>query len=146
MSSSRGALCLFHPRCACSRWEEARTRTVGAGVRTCIMAGTATDLAVKLGEYRIREDLDVFIIPDFLQKMLGANDASALQASLEENYPVRRAGEAIVPGAVQWVEGTNDALKYRGNELMRTKIWLQRGDPQVEGYAYYYYTGRGVRA
>ena len=54
---------------------------------------------------------------------------------------MRRAGDAIVAGNVQWVEGNNDALKYRGNALKRSKIWLQRGSPHEVGYFYYYYTG-----
>ena len=95
-----------------------------------------------LGKFRIRPGLDIFVVPNFLQDVLGHTTSPAeLQVDLETNYPVRRAGDAIVPNTCQWVEGTNDALKYRGNELKRTKIWLQRGDPTVFGYAYYYYTG-----
>ena len=94
-----------------------------------------------LARYRIVDGLDIFLIPNFLGGVLECNDAAGLQASLEDNYPVRRSGDKITRATVQWVEGSNDALKYRGNELKRTKIWLQRGDPEESGYAYYYYTG-----
>jgi len=92
------------------------------------------------------ESFDICIVPNFLSKVLSEADKTAtsprqLQEALEANYPVRRAGEAIVPGRVQWVEGTNAALMYRGNALKRTKIWLQRGEPNDVGFAYYYYTG-----
>lgn len=85
-------------------------------------------------------DFDICIVPSFLSKICEVTP-QVLQESLEENYPVRRAGDAIVAGDVQWVEGSNGALMYRGRALKRTKIWLQRDDPAVAGFAYYYYTG-----
>ena len=94
-----------------------------------------------LEPFRIRQGLDIFVVPNFLSDELNTPDPASLQSSLETNYPVRRAGEAIVPGVVQWVEGSNEALRYRGNPLKRTKIWAQRGNPEKDGYPYYYYTG-----
>ena len=54
-------------------------------------------------------------------------------------YPVRRSGDAIVPGAVQWVDGDNEALKYRGHAVKRSKMWLQRGAPKKDGFHKYFY-------
>ena len=94
-----------------------------------------------LSKYRVVPDLDIFVVPHFLRDVLGCDDAAFLQTELEDAYPIRRSGDAIIPHCVQWVEGENDALKYRGRALKRTKIWLQRGDPRSDGYLYYYYTG-----
>ena len=94
-----------------------------------------------LWRYRVVADLDIFVVPDFLRDVLGCDDPTAIQTALEDAYPVRRAGDKIEPHCVQWVEGDNEALKYRGRALKRTKIWLQRGDPRKDGYLYYYYTG-----
>ena len=91
----------------------------------------------KLEPHRVRPGLDVFVYPDFAQNKLGF-DPAALQQSLEANYPVRGADAEIQPDTVQWVDGDNDALKYRGNVLKRGKIWLQR---PTEGYRRYGYTG-----
>ena len=41
---------------------------------------------------------------------------------------------------MQWVGGDNKALRYRGNTIPRTKIWLQR-PPKEGGYLRYGYTG-----
>lgn len=105
------------------------------------MSAALDALRSELKRFQVSPEFDIFVVPGFLGNDLGGRDPAALQAAMEAAYPVRRAGDAIVPGLVQWVEGSNDALKYRGNELKRTKIWVQRGDPQERGYAYYYYTG-----
>lgn len=105
-------------------------------------------------------EYDILVIPDFESDMgrkvdedcklgdvrgLNADFASMISGvtlkSLKDHYPLRRAGDAIVPRTVQWVEGSNEALRYRGNVLNRTKIWLQRGRPETDGVPYYYYTG-----
>ena len=92
-----------------------------------------------LEQYRVRSGLDIFVVPNFAQTTLGI-DPSAIQRSLETNYPIRFQGDAIVRGVVQWVDGAHPALHYRGHELKRGKIWLQRG-PTTAGYLRYGYTG-----
>lgn len=82
----------------------------------------------------------IAIIPNYAQDVLQTDPAS-LQDSLEANYPIRRAGDEITWGEAQWVEGGNAALKYRGNELKRGKMWFQAGDPKTDGFRKYYYTG-----
>ena len=42
---------------------------------------------------------------------------------------------------MQWVTGDHEALLYRGHELKRGKIWLQKGNPQETGFLRYLYTG-----
>eukprot|EP00964_Phaeocystis_antarctica_P116594 scaffold80532_cov64-Phaeocystis_antarctica.AAC.2 len=91
-----------------------------------------------LEAHRVRKGLDIFVVPRFAQDVLGA-DPAALQQSLEANYPMRGADEDIQPDVVQWVDGDNVALKYRGRSLKRAKIWLQR--PMEGGYRRYGYTG-----
>lgn len=91
-----------------------------------------------LEQHRVRKGLDIFVVPRFAQDVLNA-DPAALQQSLEANYPVRGADEDIQPEVVQWVDGDNVALKYRGRSLKRAKIWLQR--PMEGGYRRYGYTG-----
>ena len=94
-----------------------------------------------LDPYRVRDGLDIFVVPDFAKTFLGF-DAKALQNDLEDGrYPVRAGGDDITRGEVQWVEGDNVALRYRGNTLKRGKIWLQRDDPFNHGFLRYYYTG-----
>jgi hypothetical protein len=90
-------------------------------------------------KYKIKSELDIWIIPNF-DKYLGF-DAGELQRDLELNYPVCSEGDEIQWGECQWVEGDNDALKYRGNVLKRGKMWLQKDDPQENGFTKYYYTG-----
>ena len=82
----------------------------------------------------------VAVIENYAQAVLDI-DAAALQDDLEANYPVRRAGDAIVWGGAQWVEGDNRALRYRGKVLKRGKMWFQSGRPQQVGFVKYYYTG-----
>ena len=93
----------------------------------------------KLEPYRVREGLDVWVVPNFAQEVLSF-DPAALQAALEANYPVRNQGDPIVSGVVQWVNGDNQALNFRGHPLRRAKIWLQR-PPTGDGYLRYWYTG-----
>lgn len=81
----------------------------------------------------------IWVRERFAQDVLGF-DPAELQRDLEERYPVRHAGDKILPGKVQWVDGDNRALMYRGNRLKRGKIWLQR-TPEEGGYLRYGYTG-----
>jgi hypothetical protein len=97
-------------------------------------------LRTDLKGHRLRTDLDVFVVPNYAQDYLGV-DPAAIQCALETKYPVRSMGDEIQPGVVQWVNGDNESLHYRGNALLRGKIWLQRGKPETEGWRRYYYTG-----
>lgn len=82
------------------------------------------------------KNYDIVVLPGFAAKL--GKEPAEWQQQLVQKYPVCGAGDAIVPGRVQWVSGENAALKYRGNALKRAKIWLQRGETEREGYYYYY--------
>ena len=88
---------------------------------------------------RLREDLDIWIIPRFAQEVLGFDPADLMTAL--QKYPKVGEGGTIVPNRLQWVDGENKALNYRGRPVKRDKIWLQRGDPSAIGTIRYYYTG-----
>ena len=120
-----------------------------SGEAPALVVGSATDapqpMEVEattwsdLEPFRAREGLDIFVVPNFAQMQLGV-DPAELQRKLETNYPTRGADDAIQPNVVQWVGGDNKALRYRGNTIPRTKIWLQR-PPKEGGYLRYGYTG-----
>ena len=93
-----------------------------------------------LEQFRVAPGLDAWVVPDF-DKLIGCPDARNVQALLEQVYPVRRAGDLIVWAQPQWVEGDNDALKYRGHTLNRGKMWFQLGHPREVGFIKYFYTG-----
>ena len=82
-----------------------------------------------MDEYRVRSDLDIWVIPKFAQEILGF-DPSKLQTDLESNYSVVGRNEQIVPCKAQWVDGSNKALNYRGNELKRIKMWFSKRKPR----------------
>ena len=92
-----------------------------------------------LEPFRVRNGLDIFVVPNFAQTHLRV-DPAELQWQLETNYPTRGADDAIQPNVVQWVGGDNKALNFRGNPIPRKKIWLQR-PPEEDGYLRYGYTG-----
>ena len=96
--------------------------------------------ACLMDEYRVRSDLDMWAIPRFAQEVLRF-DPSKLQTDLESNYPVVGKDEEIAPSKAQWVDGTNEALNYRGHDLKRSKMWYQRRAPEEIGYIKYFYTG-----
>ena len=81
----------------------------------------------------------VLIVDKFAEKILSIDPAGVLDRLMEE-APVRRAGDTITPGELQWVDGDNENLMYRGNVLRRMKIWLQDGPPE-DGTLIYSYTG-----
>lgn len=88
---------------------------------------------------KVREPVPGFyLIADF-DKYLGF-DAQTLIGELDATVPKRGAGDAIAPGQLQWVLGSNKDLQYRGNELKRRKIWAQNGSVD-EGVRIYSYTG-----
>ena len=94
-----------------------------------------------LEPFRVRNGLDIFVVPNFAQTHLRVRvDPAELQWQLETNYPTRGADDAIQPNVVQWVGGDNKALNFRGNPIPRKKIWLQR-PPEEDGYLRYGYTG-----
>ena len=93
-----------------------------------------------LEKYRVKEGLDIFVVPNFAQDVLGVKDPKALLGDLGR-YPSVGRDEVIDPMKIQWISGDNRALMYRGKVLKRGKIWLQRGAPDEVGYKRYLYTG-----
>jgi len=94
----------------------------------------------ELEQYRVLPGLDIWVVPDFARHVLGC-DAALLQTELERAYGIVGKGDAITPAAAQWVDGAHKALNYRGNELKRSKMWFQKGDPRERGYMNDYYAG-----
>ena len=66
-----------------------------------------------------------------------------IQEQLENaGFPVRRLGDVIERAKPQWVEGDHAALRLRGNEIRRGKMWFQDGDPiKLNAFRRYVYTG-----
>ena len=71
--------------------------------------------------YRVREGMDLFVIPQFAQDVLGF-DPAALQESLETNYPVRGANATIDASVIQWVDGDNAALQRAFTPTEKTPL------------------------
>ena len=82
---------------------------------------------------------DIYIIHNFAAKF--GLDPAVAQQQLRDGYPRRHGTGPIEWGKPQWVCGDHVALRYRGNVLGRCKMWFQTGDPLVEGFIRYYYTG-----
>ena len=93
----------------------------------------------ELDDYRVAPGMDIWVLPGFAQNVLGIDPADIMKQL--ERYPVRGQGDTIEPMTVQWVQGTNKALNYRGKPVKRNKMWLQRGCPRGTGYPVYSYTG-----
>jgi alkylated DNA repair dioxygenase AlkB len=92
----------------------------------------------KLAQYCIAPG--VYVVPNYSETVLNKNPATLLD-ELVTRYPVRGEGDAIQRDVVQWVDGDNAALRYRGHVLRRCKIWLQRGATATVGFLRYRYTG-----
>ena len=96
-----------------------------------------------LDKYRVKGGLDTWVIPpEEAANLLGVSVQDQQQAWKEVSaYPMRRKGDAIVAGEVQWVNGDNEALQlYRqGTRLNRNKMWFQTDDPLKEGFLVYKY-------
>ena len=82
---------------------------------------------------------EVFIVKNFAARF--GLDPKLAQAQLRDNFPHREGKDVIQWGEPQWVRGDHVALRYRGNELAREKMWFQKGDPKTVGFVKYYYTG-----
>ena len=93
-----------------------------------------------LEQYRVLPGLDNWVVPDFAQEILYCEPAQ-LQAELEQAYGVVSKRDCIEPAAAQWVDGLHKALNYRCKELRRSKMWIQKGDPDKCGYIKYNYIG-----
>ena len=89
--------------------------------------------------HRVCDGVDVWVIPNFAQDVLHA-DPSGVLSALEQAYPTRCGSDAIRSHDVQWVAGNHQALKYRGRAIKRTKMWLQRENPNTR-FLRYGYTG-----
>ena len=98
----------------------------------------------RLEQYRVKPGLDIWEIPPkATAKILGIGISDLQNAWAELSaYPMRRKGDAIVPGEVQWVNGDNEALEmYRhGTRTKRNKMWFQTDDPLTNGFLVYKYT------
>jgi hypothetical protein len=92
-----------------------------------------------LDAHRAVSGFDIFVVPEFAQRVLDC-DPNALLGELSA-LPTRTRGDTIAWAEPQWVDGTHSALKYRGNDLKRSKVWFQADDPHEEGFTKYYYTG-----
>lgn len=84
---------------------------------------------------------DAVIFPRFCQDELGIDPGALWDELLEYptwqddvEIPFRACGEDP-----HWITGRHRALRYRGNELKRRKIWCQSG--YAEGLRRYNYTG-----
>ena len=86
----------------------------------------------KLERYRVKEGLDIFVVPEFAQNFLGIKDPKALLGELA-HYPVVGKDESITHTEVQWVSGDNRSLMYRGKVLKRGKHGKSREN--LEGRA-----------
>ena len=95
-------------------------------------------LRAEYGPHRVHPG--VYVIPNFAQHVLGVQPGVVFN-QMVNNYPVRKAGDAIDPKVAGWVDGANEALHYRGRPIKRCKLFAQR-DPTTEGYRKYHYTGR----
>jgi hypothetical protein len=82
----------------------------------------------------------IVVVPNFAQTVLGMQTPETFVANLDERIECRKRGDAIQDFELQFVDGDNEALHYRGNPISRRKIWLQDGDPN-EGVRVYSYTG-----
>ena len=89
---------------------------------------------------RIHPNLDAWKIDRFAQDVLGFDPAGYL-TKLTEEFAARGRGDGIKPFIPQWLNGDNELLNYRGKELKRGKMVLQRGDPEKDGLFTYRYTG-----
>jgi hypothetical protein len=96
-----------------------------------------------LEQFRVKSGLDIWEIPpDAAASMLGISVSEQQRAWAElDEYPMRRQGDAIMPGEVQWVNGDNEALEYyrQGTRLKRNKMWFQADDPLTQGFLVYKY-------
>ena len=83
---------------------------------------------------------DVYVVKGFAARF-GMPDPKAAQAKLRDEYPHLAGTEPIPWGKPQWITGNHKALRMRGNELAREKMWFQDKDPKEHGFRKYFYTG-----
>lgn len=90
-------------------------------------------------DLEVREPFPGFYVIDGFGEHIGLSSKSLL-TELDDRVPSRGSGDEIVSGGLQWVQGNNQNLMFRGNELNRRKIWAQNGSVE-EGVRIYVYTG-----
>lgn len=89
---------------------------------------------------RAAAGLDAWVVPDMAKSL--SFDPKKLQRALEANYPSVGESDQIQWGKPQWVTGDNRALRYRGNNLKREKMWFQIKNPITSrSFLRYVYTG-----
>jgi hypothetical protein len=81
---------------------------------------------------------DLAVVPEFVQTVLGL-DPSSLHDTLTSSIDTYEDDETIRRGELRRVQGSHPALRYRGNPIWRSKIWVQTDFD--EGLRRYYYTG-----
>lgn len=94
---------------------------------------------LKLPDGRVLDDAIVW--PDFMQEQLGLDPAELWRDLLDvpvwpDDGPIPFRRDGSDP---HWVRGSHPALRYRGHELKRRKLWLQSG--YAKGLRRYGYTG-----
>jgi alkylated DNA repair dioxygenase AlkB len=91
---------------------------------------------------------DAVIIPNFLFDQLGETDAAEVFKSLQnllawpddECIPYAKSVDPTHGNDdVRFVNGTHSALNFRGRDIKRSKVWLQRN--LCDGHRRYGYTG-----
>lgn len=90
-------------------------------------------------DLKVRQPFRGFYVIDKFDEHIGVCSANFV-SDLDRRVPSRGAGDVIEAGKLQWVQGNNVNLKYRGNELNRRKIWAQKGSVE-QGVRIYIYTG-----
>eukprot|EP01043_Picozoa_sp_COSAG02_P054141 COSAG02_NODE_6083_length_3814_cov_6.730283_1_plen_757_part_00 len=70
------------------------------------------------------------IVHKFAEKYLGIDPTGVLNRLIKD-VPVRGAGDKIVPGQMQWVDGDNENLMYRGN-VLRSPPLIFGGDESID--------------
>lgn len=100
---------------------------------------TTIEAYCELKKLGCRQPYPGFYVISGFADHIGLNSTSLLK-ELDSRVPFRGSGDEIVPGCLQWVQGNNRNLMFRGNELNRRKIWAQNG-PVQDGVRIYVYTG-----
>jgi hypothetical protein len=88
---------------------------------------------------KCRQPFPGFYVIDIFDEHIKLSSKTLLK-ELDDRVPSRGSGDNIVPGQLQWVQGSNRNLMFRGNELNRRKIWAQNGAVK-DGVRIYVYTG-----
>ena len=81
----------------------------------------------------------IVVVPGFMQAQLGIGDPAAFHEYLTDTIPIYSASDQLERGVLKRVPGDHPALNYRGKQIPRSKVWLQRN--HTGGFVKYRYTG-----